>query len=60
VLHHQVGLKMIFKYRNMLQVVNLLRFEILNSANMTVTVLWVAAPCSLVVHRPDGGGSKHL
>jgi hypothetical protein len=52
---------------------NCVEFEFLTAASMRMAVFWVAASCSLVdigvsevlstsiiTHRPDDGGSKHL
>jgi hypothetical protein len=36
------------------------RFQVLTAASMKMVVFWVVAPCSLVMNRPDVGGSKHL
>jgi hypothetical protein len=49
-------------------------FQILTAASMKITAFWNVAPCSLaevtdvlevlaasiILHRPDDGGSKHL
>jgi hypothetical protein len=35
-------------------------FEVFTAVSMKMAVFWVVAPCSLVTHRPDDGGSKDL